>query len=468
MLVSYHNFKLNKELFIDGANLYSVENSNLIKEFDGLEFVAKHHDIRKALSGKERIPKLKSDDVVVSNAGPYAFAYHYLREKKNFDFRIVRDVQTSFWQGYFLQEKLCGDHTREGDAVLFLSEFQRQLFIKLFPESLNERNTFVCAPFMHFFPEELPANRNDYDGLTLGWVGRVTVEKRFDKALDAFIKIREHLGNVRMVVAGGRASSGFEKYISNMLKKNKVPPEDFIRLNNGKFMPHSSVWDVYKQFDVFLFPSVSSNESLGRVVVEATYCGLPVIAANYAAAPEILDKKNLIPVIYKKKLLQLGFIGGIGCVESEDIVKKVIEYQKLPKGNISFYKNHDLKYINILKGVQKKEKSVSLDKGVKSLIEGVRLYQDKPLLPKQKSFEMLSKFLINENYANLGMWNFYIPAYMGYNPYILFFADEERQIFEKMRIKTQKFIMHAKKPIKNPFKKYYFFKRKRSLKNKGY
>jgi glycosyltransferase involved in cell wall biosynthesis len=469
MLVSYHNLSLYNEPFIDGANLYSIENSKLIKEFNGSEFVAKTHDIRDVLSGKESLLNLKSDGVVVSNAGPYAFAYHYMREKKGLKFRIVRDVQTSLWQGYLLQEKLCGQYTREGDAILFLSEFQRQLFIKLFPESLNKGNTFVCAPFMHFFPENPPKKESDYDGLTLGWVGRVTVEKGFHNALESFISLKKQMGKVRMIIAGGRTGKRFEKYIQSKLRKNGIGADAFIRLNNGMFEPHALVWDAYKKFDIFLFPSVSTNESLGRVIVEAAYCNVPVIAAHYAAAPELLSKKNLVPVEYKKDFRQLVKIATAGFTVPEDITAKVVEHKRLEKkAHISGYMRHDLKYINILKGKQKKENCMSLDKNIREFIDGINIYHGDECLTKDESFMRMRKFLLNENYATLSMWNSYINAYMRYNPCVQFFANEKKPFSKRCQIKMQKLTMFAKTPIKTPLKKYYYFKRKQSFKKYGY
>lgn len=470
MLVSYHNLQLNNEPFVDGANLYSVENSKLITEFDGGYFKAQPHNIRDVLSGRESLSKLKSSDVVVSNmGGPYALAYHHIRDKKKLKFRIVRDVQTSFWQGYFLQEKLCGPYTREGDAVLFLSEFQRQLFIKLFPEHLNKENTFVCAPFMHFFPKRLPPKEVDYDGLTLGWVGRVTLEKGFHIALESFISLRKKLKNVRMIVAGGRTPPKLEEWILSMLKKNRIPNDAIIRLNNGRFIPHSSVWDAYRKLDIFLFPSVSHNESLGRVMIESAYCKLPVIAAHYAAAPEVLEKKNLIPVTYKKGLWQLASLATIGKVNQEDIVQKVLAHKKLSTiSDISRYKKHDLKYANILIGNQKKENLSPLSSEMKRLIECVRLYQDTPLISLEASFDRLRTFIMKENYSILALWHVYTMAYMGYNPYILFFAHEDHDNFKRVRIKFQKWIMVAKNPVKMPFKKYYYFKRRRLANKRGY
>lgn len=469
MLVSYHKFRLENELFIDGANLYSVENSKLIEELKGTYcFTTLSHDIKSVASGKEDFSKLKSDDVVISNAGPYAFLYHYIREKKGLDFRIIRDVQTAFWQGYFLQEKLCGSYTREGDSILFLSEFQRQLFIKLFPESLNEENTFVCAPFVHFFPKKLPTEEKDYDGLTLGWIGRVTHEKGFHVALEAFIMAKKQLENVRMIIAGGRSPAKFKNWVSLKLTKNKIGPDAFIHLNQGKPIPSSSIWNVYKKCDVFLFPSVSPNEALGRVMVEAAYCKIPVIAAYHAATPEVLEKKNLLPVNYNGGLLQLAGLPNLGYVDHNMFTNKILNHKKLLKtSKINKYLHHDKKYANIIIGGQKKERVGVLNKKIKDFIEGIKMYQNRTLSPN-KSFDKLRMFLTKENYAVLSLFDKYIPAYMGYNPYILFFADEERPFSKKMCIKTQKFIMHAKHPIKIPFKKYYFFKCKQFLKNRGY
>lgn len=470
MLVSYHNLQLNNEPFVDGANLYSVENSKLITEFDGSYFKAQPHNIRDVLSGKESLSGLKSNDVVVSNmGGPYALAYHHIRDKKNLKFRIIRDVQTSFWQGYFLQEKLCGPYTREGDAVLFLSEFQRQLFIKLFPEHLNKENTFVCAPFMHFFPKDLPKKENDYDGLTLGWVGRVTSEKGFHIALRSFIEVRKQLENVRLIVSGGRSPPKFEKWIISTLKKNQVPDNAIIRMNQGKFIPHLSVWDTYKKLDVFLFPSMSLNESLGRVMIEASYCKIPVIAAHYAAAPEILSPHNLIPVTYKKHLMQLSCAENSGHVDQDEFTRRILEHKKLSnKTRIKNYENHYLKYVNILKGEQKKEKLTVLNSEIKKLIKGFKLYQDKPSISPELSFERLRKFMMNENYAILSLWHFYIPVYMGYNPYVLFFANNYPTSLERVCLKLQKGIMLAKNPIKSHFKKWYYVKRREFANKMGY
>jgi hypothetical protein len=321
---------------------------------------------------------------------------------------------------------------------------------------------------MHFFPKKPSKPEKNFDGLTLGWVGRVTPEKGFHTALNAFIRIRKQLGKARMVVAGGRTTPQFEEWIRLWLEKNGVPPDCLIRLNSGRFMPHHLVWQAYRMFDIFLFPSVSSNESLGRVMIEASYGGVPVIAANHAAAPEILKRKNLLPVEYKRNLLQLAGIGPCGRVYAADIVEKVLSgTQMLQKADISNYAKHDLKYKQILEGEHGREKARALKKDAKEFIDGVRLYQDKPSLAPQKSFERLKEFIANENYAILGMWHFYLNAYMGYNPYVLFFAEDERRFSENARIRLQKLVMKAKNPVKKPFKMYYYHRAKLRAKEMG-
>lgn len=51
-------------------------------------------------------------------------------------------------------------------------------------------------------------------------------------------------------------------------------------------IPHEKMPDVYREMDILLFPSV--REGFGLAAVEAMACGLPVVATNGSALPEII------------------------------------------------------------------------------------------------------------------------------------------------------------------------------------
>lgn len=480
MIVSYHDYKLSSESFINGANYYYIENNKLLKEqkLKNLKPIA--HNFRNLILGKEKFPDLTKEDVVLSNVGPYAHVYHYLREKYNLKFRIIRDVQACLWPGYLLQEKICSKYTRNEDKVMFLSEFARQLYIKLFPETLNKENTFVCAPFMHFFPKFIKnTKRKDDDNLILGWIGRVALEKNFFQALNAFIRLYKERGNTKFIVAGD-SNNKMKSLIKKKLRKNKIKSDAFQYINEGHFIPHKYVWDIYKKMDVFLFPSLSLNESLGRTLVEACYMGVPVISAYYGAAPEILSEKNLISVNYRNSLLHLDGdkAYSFGSVNMAELMDKLYNHKRLSsKNNIARYMNHDKKFFNILQNNELSEKLSILNKNVREFVNNVYLYQDytnldiKKVMCRTKKFissiannnltmnkmniqkknNYSTKFIFNrESYYCLDNYHFFIPAFLNYRPY----ATLNK---EGIKIKFQKSISHFKKPFRKPVKVAFYF-----------
>lgn len=473
MIVLYHNYQLNEEAFIDGANCYYIENTKLLQEQKFSNRKPTPHDFRNVILGKEKLPKLTKRDVLLSNVGPYAHVYHYLREKHNLKFRIIRDVQTTLWPGYLFQEKICNNYMREGDKVIFLSEFTRQLYLKLFPETLNKENTTICAPFMYFFPKKIEKNERKDGNLTLGWIGRVTPEKNFYQALDAFIRLNQERGNVKFIVAG-RSANNVKLRIKRELEKKKIKEEDFIYVNNGHFIPHSSVWDLYKKMDVFLFPSLSINESLGRTIVEACYMNIPVVAAHYGASPELLSEKNLISVEYKNKLFQLdsAFPYSFGRVNMDEFIEKLHNYKKLStQSSIDKYSNHHRKFFNILQGDKLTERPIKLNKQIEEFINRVNLYKDSIRLDIDDVIKRTSRFIAGntdnrklvggkpkfietkyktkltynkENYYILHNYNFFLSAFLNYNPYA--------SLNESLKVRFQRRIMHLKKPINRPLK----------------
>ena len=51
-------------------------------------------------------------------------------------------------------------------------------------------------------------------------------------------------------------------------------------------IPHEKMPDVYREMDILLFPTV--REGFGLAAVEAMACGLPVVATNGSALPEVV------------------------------------------------------------------------------------------------------------------------------------------------------------------------------------
>jgi glycosyltransferase involved in cell wall biosynthesis len=264
---------------------------------------------------------LGSADVLVCNVGPYAHLYHYLRERYDGRFRIVRDVRTSSWSGFLLQEALCGPLTRQDDLVIFPSEFCRRYFINAFPTHLNENNTVVSYPLDISFPQPIAGVRRSgqkSDPIRLGYIGRISADKNVDQVLDLFSNLAT---STRTPISLHLAGPFDRTWIHGSLRK--------IRRRTGSLadriiyygdLPYRKIWEYFQQIDVLLFPAMSSVESLGRVLLEAQHSGVPVVAADYAAASEVLPESNLVaPILHTNRDFDLLASFSFGRLDLDDM-----------------------------------------------------------------------------------------------------------------------------------------------------
>ncbi len=94
-------------------------------------------------------------------------------------------------------------------------------------------------------------------------------------------------------------------------------------------VPYSELHLYYNLADVFCIPSLY-NEGWGRVIMEALACGLPVVASNKGAIPEVVDKSVAIVIKPTEKNLK-------------DSIEKLYKNRKL----FQKLKNNSVKYARL-------------------------------------------------------------------------------------------------------------------------
>lgn len=316
----------------DGVNLAHAEINQLLLSKLPECFSIEFHDFDKLLrDDKYAHETLSGIDCVLSNVGPHAHYYFFLRERLGLKFRIIRDIKTALWSSYLLQESLCMPFLNSGDVLLSTSNYSKKLIRKLFPH-LIDHPIELFEPVLSNKPfPEIIKYKTSQKLVTLGHIGRLSIDKNFPQMIDLLINLdKEEPGRYRLVACGSIHSSECNpKIISDHLFNVTGRRDIFIYLPP---IPHCEVMKLLSTFDYFLFFSTSNLEVLGRVLIECAYAGVPVLAANHAAAPEILDPSSLLKVKYDvNQKFYMHFDHALGHVDIDFAMKLIInQHQPLP------------------------------------------------------------------------------------------------------------------------------------------
>ena len=113
------------------------------------------------------------------------------------------------------------------------------------------------------------------------FLGRVTFQKGPEYFVEAASLVLQRARNIRFVMAG---SGDMLNAMINMAAERGIAD----RFHFPGFMKGKQVYEVYKNSDVFVMPSVS--EPFGIAPLEAMQCGTPSIISKQSGCGEILDK----------------------------------------------------------------------------------------------------------------------------------------------------------------------------------
>ncbi|HJU88877.1 MAG TPA: glycosyltransferase family 4 protein [Gemmatimonadaceae bacterium] len=160
-------------------------------------------------------------------------------------------------------------------GIFTFSEWARRSFIEDFGVP-PERVTAVGAG-PNFDVSRIPS-RNGTRGSrppTVLFVGGEFERKGGDVLLEAFRLVREEIPNARLVVVGAKDAR---------IDAPGVEPLGFLRKDNPA--DWQRLVDAYREADVFAFPT--RFDAFGIVVLEAMFFGLPCVAVDAWAIPEMV------------------------------------------------------------------------------------------------------------------------------------------------------------------------------------
>jgi glycosyltransferase involved in cell wall biosynthesis len=335
----------------DGVNFAHENISALLKTAEVPGLSVEFHDFPRLLAdeGAARAA-LVGLDGVVSNVGPHAQYYFWLREKLGLDFRIVRDVRTAIWSSYLLQEHLLAPLLRPGDTLMVASHYVWAVYLKMFPH-LAGYPTELCYPLSVCFPKPRPGERTSRPlqpgVVTIGYLGRLSDDKNFPEIVELLIRLNREAGEgprYRLIACGDIHSAS--------CAPERVAARIEGELGQGAWYeylparPNEEIWDLLERFDILLFPSTSNLETFGRVLIEAAYARVPVIAGRHAAAPELVDETGLCAVEYDAdKVHPAHFDHQLGRVDGAEMARAASSDKLQASAHYERYADHPAAFL---------------------------------------------------------------------------------------------------------------------------
>jgi hypothetical protein len=231
---------------------------------------------------------LAACNVVYANCGPWAALLYLVREREGMEVRIIREVRTVGWVGYIWQEAVALQLERPGDQRVFPSRYCRDTWDYATPSISDSRI---------FYPMIRGASRQALSGIKTGGTAGFFSTLSRDKGFDCLpgILSRMLVGGHRIdrvILAGRQADPALYHRVAKALSDMGLAVDFRGELPNGE------VRKLMAGCDVVFFLSVSSIESLGRVIIESCEQGVPVITADFGASRDLVHEDYRIPVDY--------------------------------------------------------------------------------------------------------------------------------------------------------------------------
>ena len=316
MRLHMHNYHAaNIDGIIDGAILMHREmTQRLLEQVEIL-----WHNI---YQGESCLEGIQEGDIVYSGIGPYAYLYHYWRERIGVDFRIIREVHTTFWSGYWTQEEVCQPLIRPGDYALFPTEYTRQVYMQYF-DSIMVDNSATLYPILDRFPRKAP-RKIQLGYLRIGYLGALSLAKNFDQVLNIFVGCyHKSKAKVSLTIAGKSNHHQWSQVEVRKRLESKGVASQHIRML--EVITPQELDSFFSKIDVLLFPSTASRESLGRVVLEALAHGVPVIAADVGPTVELLPLANKLQTdLRTDQTFSMDKIVALGQVDEQSTIEKLL------------------------------------------------------------------------------------------------------------------------------------------------
>lgn len=127
------------------------------------------------------------------------------------------------------------------------------------------------------------------EAIVIGTAGQIILRKGLDTTVNAFAMLGNQVPGVHLLIAGERNSQKRETVLYDREIRDFIESQQLG--NRVHFVGYvDDMADFYRSVDIFVHSS--RQEPLGRVLLEAAACGVPVIATRVGGTEEIFSKPD--------------------------------------------------------------------------------------------------------------------------------------------------------------------------------
>jgi phosphatidylinositol alpha-1,6-mannosyltransferase len=239
---------------------------------------------------KEVVASHKIEIVVFGAAAPLALMSSALRKSGVKKIIALTHGHEVWWAKIFPFNLAIKRIGKSVDHLTYLGEFTRQAISKALTDK-SAKEMVKIAPGIdtaHFIPQPDAMQKRKELGLQdkkiIISVGRLVHRKGQDKLIEAMPDVLRKIPNAHLLIVGvGPYKNHLEKLVNKLSLKENVTFA-------GRIM-YDRLPSYLSAADLFAMPSRSrffglEVEGLGIVYLEASACGIPVVAGNSGGAPD--------------------------------------------------------------------------------------------------------------------------------------------------------------------------------------
>ena len=294
--ISIHNQKWIKALSERNDIELHVISFNRGVKFDNVEY---HYLKEYTKSKADYILNLKRVRNLVGSIQPdilhahYASSWGYMGSVCNFHPYIITGWGADIFDStkHPVLKRIIKRSFVKADALTVLSKITLDEMRKLTDKKVE------LIPFGVDTKKFVPVPKNHPGSIRIGTFRTLKIKYGVEYLIRAFAALAPKFPNITLEIVGeGELREKLENLGRELGVSNKITFHGYINQQTD-FAKYSS---VLSQLDIFAILSVMDSETFGVACVEASACGIPVVATNVGGLPEVI-KDGITGIIVEPK-----------------------------------------------------------------------------------------------------------------------------------------------------------------------